>query len=260
MDRDQWNSHPQVFDFTFIDLTTEDQVRHVGHTGDGRALIEGVGLNDLVAHFDRHIEHHAVDSAGDHGVGCFTCAAGSPFFHNAQVVFRSQLLFLGLEVGRFRLLEILLRYDSRSQQRLLALKVTPAVFQRNAAAFHPALGRGQCRHIGHHPHTGQDGSGRDRISSFHKQRIHDAADLRLDEDFFAGPNRARTHRLLDDVGDARCFHTISSLGCLFLFVQVIQSVASPSEDQQDKDEEERNAAFLHVSNSIILLSAGLPLA
>ena len=40
------HSRNETSHFGFIDIATEDEVVHVGHTGDGSTIVESVGMNE----------------------------------------------------------------------------------------------------------------------------------------------------------------------------------------------------------------------
>ena len=104
-----------------VDFALELHVGHVGHSGDGGAVVEGVGLDDRVADLDGHVEDHAVDGGTYLRVAQILIALGDAVLDDFHVFAGIAQFLLGLGQRGAALLVLLVGDDPSFVEHLCAV-------------------------------------------------------------------------------------------------------------------------------------------
>ena len=73
--------------FRLVDVTFEEEVVHIGHSGDRRSVVEGVAHRDGITHLDRNVQNCAVDGRAHEGGGVARHGVAHAFFHYLECIF-----------------------------------------------------------------------------------------------------------------------------------------------------------------------------
>ena len=176
----------QLADVRFVDVAPEEHVRHVGYGGDGRTVVERVGLDHRVSDLDRHVEDHTVDRRSDLRVAELLVAAGDAVLDDLQVLLGVQQFLLGfLEVGA-PLLELLVRDDALVVQRFRAAEFAAGLRQRYFGYRDARFGARKLSHLRDDLHRGDHLALAHHLAGLLVDVGNDTRNLGLDQHLVAG--------------------------------------------------------------------------
>ena len=187
---------PELAHVRLIDVAPEEHVRHVGHRGDRRAVVERVGLNHRVADLDRHVEDHAVDRRTYLRVAQFLETARYAVLHDFEVLPGVLQLLFGLGEGGAALLGLLVRDDAFRVQSRRAVVFAAGLRQRDFGHRDARFGARQLAHFGYDLHRGDHFALAHRLSGLLADVGDDARDLGFDQHLVARFDLARGHHEL----------------------------------------------------------------
>ena len=107
-------------DLRLVHIAAEDHVVHVGHGGDGGAVVEAVALDHGVTHLDRHVEDHAGDGTADLRGTRAACVARDAIADNLECALGVGQLLFGLAIIGFRDVELLGGEDALLKELFVA--------------------------------------------------------------------------------------------------------------------------------------------
>ena len=179
-----------------VDVAPEEHVRHVGHRGDRRAVVERVGLDHRVADLDRHVEDHAVDRRADLRIAQLLEPARNAVLHDLEVLFGILQLLHGLVERHAALLGLLVRNDAFGVQGRRAVVFAAGLRQRNLGHRHARFGARKLAHFGNDLHRGDYLAFAHRLSGLLVDVGDDARNLGFYHHFVARFDLARGHHEL----------------------------------------------------------------
>ena len=179
-----------------VDVAPEEHVRHVGNRGDGRAVVEGVGLDHRVSDLDRDVEDHAVDRRTDLGVAQLLVTAGDAVLDDLHVLLGVLQLLLRFPKRGAALLVLLVRHHALLVQGFRAVEFATGLVQRYFGHRDARFGARQLTHFGDDLHRGDHLALADHLSGLLVDVGDDARNLGLDEHLVARLDLARGDHVL----------------------------------------------------------------
>ena len=227
----------------FIDLAPEKHVRHIGDGGDGRPVVERVGLDHRVADFDGNVEHHAVDGRSDLRVAQLLVTLGDAVAHDFEVVLGVLHLLPGFSQLGLALLVLLFRDDPLVVEGTGALGLLFGLGKGDAGHVHTRFGAVERPHFRDDLHGGQHFALAHLVAGFAHHRRYDARDLGFDEHLVAGFDFARCDHVLPDGVDPGLDDGVNHLDRPGL---VPQKDERPEQQRREQDAGRDLQKFFHI--------------
>ena len=127
--------------FSFVYVTAENQVSHVGYGSDGSTIVEGVTHDDRVTYLDGDIQNQSVNRRTNQRAAEGGTAFGDKIVHNFQVVFGCLQLFACLFGGQECLFVLFAAYEFALVEFFHAFQVCFCLFAVDGGQTHAAFGR-----------------------------------------------------------------------------------------------------------------------
>ena len=140
--------------FRLVNLAAKDEVLHVGDSGDGGTVVEGVAKDDRITYLDRHIEHDAVDSRADEGRTHLGIVERDTVPDDVEGILGVVHLHLGILQRHLRLLVVFGTHHLLRVEVLHAVEVRLSLLERNLSQLHTILSAAEVRHVWDDLHFG----------------------------------------------------------------------------------------------------------